>query len=53
MYFLFNLALGRSVTFHAENGGPKRIACADIIPELESNTIYLQIHLQGKKYMNK
>ena len=41
------------MTFHEQNGGPGRIACADIIPEQESHAVSLEIHLQKSKNINK
>ena len=41
------------MTFHGQNGGGERIACADIIPEQESHAVSLEIYLQGTNYQNK
>ena len=46
MYFE---GMGRSITFHAENRGARRIACADFMPEPGKDIIYMEVHLKGKE----
>ena len=53
IFFQFTLVLGRSVTFHGRNGSAERIACADIIPEKESDAIFFKLYLQRAKHTNK
>ena len=51
--FMHFEGMGRSITFHAENRGAPRIACADFMPEPGKDIIFMEVHLKGKKNMKE
>ena len=51
--FMYFEGMGRSITFHAENRGAPRIACADFMPVKGKDIIYIKVHLKGKENMKE